>query len=330
MRFNKRPIYDPAVGNMEGATLLVPDGWMMEGGFVWNPNLSMQASLLLRVSDGRGGAAETLPSQQFVWPMQQMGLGIQPGANWMGSILLPPPRDPVQVVWETYVPGPLQHLRNARPTRVDNMPQLAAEFARTIPSGLNVQASRIRWEYGYSGQNWEEDVYLVTTFGQNNGYTLMWWTNAHTLRAPAGQLDRLTPLLSVPMQSLRLSLDWSAMLEYVRGLFRQGMAQEIANTQRLGQIATQHREEIRQMHQQTWQEQQAAQDRQNFARREILGGIETYTDPFTSRPVEVPTGYSNCWVNTQGDVIASETSGFDPRPGSADDWRPMPRYSPYG
>lgn len=327
MRLIKRSVQDPAVNNIEGATLLVPEGWNVEGGFVWNPLLSMQASLLLRVSDGQTGAAvETLPSQQFVWPLQQMPTPVYPGTNWMGSIIMPLPRDPAQVVWETLMPGPLAHLRTAQPIRNDNLPQYAAEFARTIPAGLTVSANRLRYTFSTGGRAWEEDVYLIVTFGQPDGYTQFWWTNAATLRAPSGELDRATPLLQVVLQSLRITLDWSATLEYVRGLFRQGQAQQLADVRRLGQIAAQHREEIRQMHQQVWEERQAAQDRQNFALREILGGVETVTNPFDARPVEVPAGYAGCWVNQKGDVLLSENSTFDPRPGETDDWRQMPRY----
>jgi secreted PhoX family phosphatase len=82
------------------------------------------------------------------------------------------------------------------------------------------------------------------------------------------------------------------------------------------------------MHRQTWEERQASQDRQSFALREVLGGIETYKNPFDSHTVEVPAGYQHQWVNPQGQVILSNNPMYDPRHGSNVDWRSMERYKP--
>ena len=60
--FDKVAVRDPWVNNIEGATLLVPEGWRVEGGITWMPNFSIQANLLIRVTDPQSGAAaETLP-----------------------------------------------------------------------------------------------------------------------------------------------------------------------------------------------------------------------------------------------------------------------------
>ncbi|HEX8412212.1 MAG TPA: hypothetical protein VF883_25405, partial [Thermoanaerobaculia bacterium] len=71
-----------------------------------------------------------------------------------------------------------------------------------------------------------------------------------------------------------------------------------------------------------------SQDRLSFARREVIGGVETYVDPFGSRAVELPSGYSYNWVNDQGQVILTNEPGFDPRVGDTRNWENMPRYRP--
>lgn len=111
--FNRVAIRDPDVNNIDGATLLLPEGWNLEGGFVWMPLFSVQANLLVRASDPQTGAAiETLPLQFYVWPMQ-MVVPMQIGTNYLGSVLMPPPRTPVEFVQNIYMQGPLQHLRGA-------------------------------------------------------------------------------------------------------------------------------------------------------------------------------------------------------------------------
>jgi len=326
MKFNRVGIHDPAVDNVEGASLLVPEGWTLGGGFHWMPLFSLQANLLVQVTDpGTGASVFTLPLQQFVWPMQPVPMPV--GSNWLGSVLLPPPRDAFEFVRTFYLPGPLQHLGGARIVQVEDLPKLAAEVSRTVGGQRTARVTRLRHAYEWGGRAWEEDVHITVVYSQPSAVT-MWWGYGHAMRAPAGELDRMLPVLSVPVQSLRYGLDWEATRDYVRDLFRQNARDEVFRTMQFGQLLRQHREELRRTHQQVWEERQAAQDRQNFIFRETLGGIETYKNPFDSHTVELPAGYRHQWVSPQGQVILSNDPMYDPRHGSTVDWRSMDRYMP--
>ena len=326
--FNRVAIRDPEVDNIEGATLLLPEGWQLEGGFVWTPLFSVQANLLVRASDPRTGAAvETLPTQYYVWP-SQMAVQMQTGTNYLGSVLMPPPANPVEFVQRIYMQGPLQHLRGARLDGVEDMPQLAAELARSQGTGRTVYVSRLRYSYQFDGRAWEEDVYPTVIFEPADGMIVMWYGMGTTMRAPAGELERLRPLLSVIAPSIRYTLDWSATLEKVKQMYQQNRANQQQRTREWGQMLTQYREEMRRAHQQVYEERMASQDRLSFARREVIGGVETYVDPFGSRAVELPSGYSYNWVNDQGQVILTNEPGFDPRIGDTRNWENMPRYRP--
>jgi hypothetical protein len=326
MTFNRVAIHDPAVDNIEGASLLVPEGWTVVGGFHWMPLFSIQATLLVRVDDPATGASVfTLPLQQFAWTMEQTFLPM--GSNWLGSVLLPPPRDAVEFVQAFYLSGALQHLGGARIVRVEDLPKYAAEVTRTIGPQRTVRVTRLRHAYEWGGRAWEEDVYITLVYGQPGAIT-KWWGYGHSMRAPAGELDRMRPVLSVPVQSLRFSLDWEAICDYVRNLFQQNARQVVIDTQRLGELLRQHREELRQMHRQVWEERQAAQARQSFVLREVLGGIETYKNPFDARTLELPAGYRHQWVNRDGKVILTNNPMLNPGHGSTEDWQHMERYMP--
>lgn len=327
MKFNRVTVRDPMVNNIEGATLLVPEGWKVEGGFVWTPLYSMQANLLLRVSDpATGTSVDTLPSLQFAYPLQNQDL-MQVGQNWNGSTVLPPPRDPVQLVQAVYMPQSLAHLRQARLVGTQDLPQLAAEVKRTSGQAA-VHCTKLRYAYELGGRQWEEDVYVTLALAAPNQYVSMWYCTGNALRAPAGQLDRLTPLLTVPLQSTKLSLDWFAVLEQCRHLFRNNVRQQMADTQRLGEMWRQHREQMRQQWQQVYQERQQSQERQNFAFRELLGGIETYKDPYEHRNIELPAGYQDYWVNNQGQYVLSNDPTYNPNTGNTREWKRMERYRP--
>ncbi|HZE95986.1 MAG TPA: hypothetical protein VE981_03070 [Planctomycetota bacterium] len=325
MQLNRISLRDPALGNIEGATLLVPEGWKIEGGFQWMPALSMQANLMVRVSDpSTGAAAETLPSQQFSWPLQDMGLPLQPGSNWNGSILLAPPPDAPTFVQGVLAMQSLPQLRGGKLLKVDDLPKLAAENARLAPPGFGIRCTRLR----YAFQGWEEDVTVTLTFAPMNGWTAMWWCGGVTMRAPAGTLDAATPLLSVPMRSIRISLAWHAGLEEVRKVFAQGRLQSQQDFARFQQQWQQANAQIQEMHRQTWEDRAASQDRQNFALRELLGGVETYRSPYEHRNVELPAGYMKQWMHPDGTVLLSNDVNFDPRVAGQTDWRELQRFAP--
>jgi hypothetical protein len=326
--FNRVAIRDPQVNDIEGATLLLPEGWRLEGGFVWMPPFALQANLLVRAHDPQTGAAvEILPMQHYVWPMQ-MAVPMQIGQNWLGSVVMPPPRNAVEFVQNVYMQGPLQHLRGARLEGVEDMPQLAAELARAQGMGQTVHVTRLRYSYNFGGRGWEEDVNFTLTFEPSDGMIVMWYGAGNAMRAPAGELGRMRPLLDVPVQTLRFTLDWSAALHHARKVYQQGRAEHMHRVGELGIMLTQHRDEMRRVHQQTYEAQQASQDRISFARREVLGGVQTYVNPFNSRTVELPAGYRHNWVSDDGQVICTDEEMFDPQQGDRRTWQDMARYRP--
>ena len=85
---------------------------------------------------------------------------------------------------------------------------------------------------------------------------------------------------------------------------------------------------MRRVNQQAYDERQASQDRISFARREVLGGIETYVNPFESRTVELPSGYRHNWVSDDGQVICTNEEMFNPQAGDRRTWQDMARYKP--
>jgi hypothetical protein len=326
MRFNRVAIHDPEVNNIEGASLLVPEGWTVGGGFRWNPDFSQQADLLIQVNDPRTGAGVmTLPSQQFVWTTQQLEMPVW--SNWLGSVLLPPARDAIEFLKAIYLPGPLQHLGGTRIVGVEDVPRAAAEIARIAGPTCTVRVTRVRHAYEWGGRAWEEEVTINLVYEPPNA-AMRWWGYGTAMRAPAGELDRMRPVLSVPLQSIRYTLEWEAALTYVRRLFQQRMVSIVKNTGELGRLMREHAAQISEMHRQVWEDRQASQDRQSFALREVLGGIETYKNPYDSHTVEVPAGYDYQWIKRDGSVFQTSNPQDNPGHGTNEEWQLMDRYRP--
>jgi len=107
------------------------------------------------------------------------------------------------------------------------------------------------------------------------------------------------------------------------------MAQNLQNSKEYGEAARQYREWSQKNWQQVTDQRNATQDKQNYAVRENLGSVQTYTNPYdSSQPMELPQTYKYFWVDRQGKIVGTDDPSANPNNGSTGDWRQMPRYQP--
>jgi hypothetical protein len=134
MRFTRLSVRDPGANNMEAVSFLIPAGWKAEGGVQWFPDHTIQANLLMKVSDPKTGATvEFLPIQNFTW-FTQMVVPMQPGTNYLGNILWPPILDLPRFIQSFYVPGALGRLQGARVVHTENLQKVAEGVATRMTS----------------------------------------------------------------------------------------------------------------------------------------------------------------------------------------------------
>lgn len=326
IRFYPQAIVDPAAENSVAFTFLVPDGWSYDGGVEWIPAWSRAAFLRTRVSDpGTGTTVDFLPIQDFIWFPAPGGVSAPVGGNYQGKMYVPPVTDPVQFVHDFWMPGPLAHLQNATLVSVTNVPQIADEFKTGFGGPADAGAWRLRYAFDQDGQPWEEDVSLALLWSGTADLT-SWYVNfAWTVRAPRGVLDQVAGITSTIIASRQTTPEWESVLRWVQAEFRRGIQQQMADTVAFGRTLAQHRAETQALQAQVVAERQASEDRIADLRRQTLGGVETYDDPFTGSPVELPLGYSTYWVNDRGQYISSDQPGFDPNSLNDGFWQQLQR-----
>ena len=325
LKLTRLSIKDPAINDIEAVSFLIPAGWKTDGGIQWFHDYSVLANLLMRITDPATGAQiEFLPIQNFthlsnpVVPMQQ-------GQNYMGSIVWQPIEDVPRMVQTFYAPQVLHHLQQAQPTRVENLDKLANEIMRNTGGQSKAVAQRVRYEFESNGQPWEEDVYLSLVYTPNQ-MGVFWSVNsAYSLRAPKGQLDRMTPLMATVVNTAQISKEWFSGYMYVRQLFDNRMNQGIRDAKALSDTITRNNAEISQMFSDAYRQRQESQDRINQSVSEYIRGVDTYKNAFDDRPVQLPAGYNDAWVNQRGEFILSNNGGFDPNVGDTNEWRRMNR-----
>ncbi len=106
------------------------------------------------------------------------------------------------------------------------------------------------------------------------------------------------------------------------------MAQNLQISRDEGQRAQEYRE----WSQRTWDEVNRQRgesiDRQNFQFRENIGNVGTWTNPYGYPNIELPTTYTDYWIDRQGRIYGTNDPGENPNFGSTGDWVKMNRYRP--
>jgi hypothetical protein len=322
MKFTRLSVQDPGMNNIEAVSFLIPAGWQTHGGVQWFPDYSILANLLMKITDPQTGAQiEFLPLQNFTW-LNQMVVAMRPGTNYLGNILWQPITDIPTFIRTFYAPQTSRQLQQATQVSIENLPKVANEAAQHQAGGRATSA-RVRYEYMMNSQPWEEDVFVTLTFFPWQLGTIWSVSSAYALRAPKGQLERLKPSMTTTVSSLRLSQDWFSGYMYVQKLFNDRMHQSISNAKALSDTITRNSAEIRRMYADSYRQHSESQDRisQNFS--EYIRGVETYKNPFENRPVQLPGGYNDAWVNSRGEYILSNNANFNPNVGDNIEWRRM-------
>jgi len=325
MRFTRLSVRDPGTNNIEAVSFLIPAGWRAEGGVQWFRDYSILANLLMKVTEPQTGATvEFLPIQNFTW-LTRMVVRMQPGTNYLGNILYQPIGDVAQFIQIFYVPTVLRQLQNARIVAREDLPKVAAQVAQTSGGQSTARCGRVRYEYQVGSQPWEEDVYVTLVYTPSVSGTFWSVTSAYSFRAPGGLLDRLTPVMNTTVNTLRLSPDWYGEYMYVQKLFFDRMKRGIRDAGAISNRISRNSEEIRQMFSDSYRRRCESDDRISRKYSEYIRGVETYRNPYEDRPVQLPSGYSNAWVNRSGEYILSDQAGFDPNVGSNAQWRRIER-----
>lgn len=107
----------------------------------------------------------------------------------------------------------------------------------------------------------------------------------------------------------------------MRGIMQQNLRNSVA----FGQAA----QEYRDWSQKNWQgvvdQRDRSLQRRNLEFRENLGAIQTWSNPYGTPPVELPTTNQYYWTDRQGRVLGTNDPTADPNIGSTAEWRRMER-----
>ena len=324
VRFRPFVVRDPQINNLEALRLLVPEDWGVQGGVLWRHDRAILATAVLRVHNPKSfEAVNFLPLEQFAQANPGWGFGI--GSIYLGSELQPA-MDPQTFVARIVVPRYRQEIGGATPVGGEELP-IVAQAAQTPGMPSQTRAGRFRYSYTLSGRAMEEDIYCVLSYTSAPAVQSVYWSplQLYSMRAEKGQLERHAKLMQVIASSPRLNLQWFNAYQQVWEMWKANVMQSIQNAGHLSRYIAGINNEITAMNRQAWSEQQASQDRISRRFSEYIRGVDTYRNPITNQPIQLPSGYNQAWTNPSGEYIVSDSPSYNPNIGSTRNWQAMSR-----
>ncbi len=330
LRLRPLAIEDPGIG-CTAFTLLVPTGWKTEGGVQWQMQYANLASARFRAFDTAAGVGlELFPVVPGCWD-ESGAFAAQRGQNYLGSVVWAPPHDVEQYVRDLFVPAYRAGVRDLKVVGSKPLPAVAREVEKNVvEAGVTkrVSAGVVRLEYDEGGRTIAEDVYITLVTARSPLLpTMVQWSLEHqySFHAPKDRIDVLAPLLQAMVASFRVELPWYAGYVQVLDMSRRNQLQAIRDAGELSKRISRNNDAILASMRSSWEARQTSQDRMAREFSESIRGVETYDQPFEGRPVQLPAGYDDVWVNPQGEYVLSNETGYDPNVGGTQEWRRLAR-----
>ena len=324
IRFRPFSVRDPQLNNREALRMLVPADWRVEGGILWRHDRAILATAVLRIFNPNGSEElNLLPIEQFAQANPGYGFGI--GSNYLGSELQPA-MDPQTFVSRIVMPRYRRQIGPVTPIGGGELPAVA-QAAQSSGMPSQMRAGRFRYSYTLAKRPMEEDVYCVLSYTSAPAVQSVYWSaeQLYSIRAERGQLDQKTKLMLAIVSSTRINLQWYNAYLQVWEMWKANVMQSIQNAGHLSRYIAGINNQITATNREAWEQQQASYDRISRRFSEYTRGVDTYHNPVTNQPIQLPGGYGRAWTNSLGEYIVSDSSSYNPNIGSSTNWQPLQR-----
>jgi hypothetical protein len=323
----------------EAFRLLAPSDWRFAGGVTWDTQRFPADALTSYTVTSPDGAAvfQQFPHVTLFWaedPTLQQSYA-------QNGFEVSPPVSAEQALRELYLPNYRPEASGAEIIETQPLPELAQQVLAWQQAVLNifysisppnfqyelrVDAARAKYRYTVAGKPMVEDAtvaityfiaYMPSLYGTVPAIT--WSTAPTSFRAPAADMDRRLEAFRLIAASHRPNFEWSAAVARLHAVItRDQLRQQQRIFDRLQQI---HRtqSETSDMLFESWQRRSQTYDRIFDRYSQSIRGVETYSDPVSSRQVELPNGFNHVWSNGS-DYVLSNEPGFNPNTGSSQLW----------
>jgi hypothetical protein len=305
---------------MTAVNLVIPMGWKTSGGVVWNQAMN------------ECGPVGT----HFQWradaPDGISAIEILPDEKWSGHNLnfpgMPQQQCPNITITNVrdYLQWYVQRVRpNARILDYRERPDFVASMAMMNRTDTSfggemkswVEGGEVLLGYQHQGRDVRETIGLGVLFMQNRMPGLnpgevmqslsLYAMPAYAVRAPNGQYD--FQLAELIRRSIQRDPEWGRRMDEhnrrITEINRKG-------AQDRHRITMDAQREIAEIRQQTYENQQASQDRRHEEFSQVIRGVDTYVDSSSNERVELPNTHNYVWRLNDDSYILTNDVNFQP------------------
>lgn len=319
-------IFDPMV-DANAFSILVPRGWDYAGEVQWRHQMANLASASMTISNPKGGELlQIYPIIPFSF-IQNPVVPIPIGTIYLGTEFRPPIQDPAVFLEQMVFPSVRGNATNASVINREGLTKVAEEiFKQRYGSDPNYGISAVKWtvQYTLAGREYEEAFYCAMSYytsPQMPGSVIWQPEYIYSIRSFRGGMDRAEGLLQAVAASITLDMKWYGLYLQVYKLWQDGQMKAIQNAGELSRYISNVNNQITDIIVDGYNKRQVSEDRIYDQFSESIRGVETYDNPVTGRPVQLPSDFSHAWVSTTGEYFLTNSAGDNPNVGSTQDWQ---------
>ncbi|HWY87889.1 MAG TPA: hypothetical protein VNX28_14250, partial [Gemmataceae bacterium] len=325
-------VKDSHLNNQQAFSLLIPSDWKGEGGIIWRWHAFLPATGTMKAWNPNGveavrfygnipfvdGIRESAAQNAAIAGPQAMQFAASrfpEGGNYAGNEVRRIAGKPADYLTQILLPRQRPDIKGYKIIAVQDMPKWAqpsSYMSERLP-GMNctAQAGRVRIEYVENGRTIHEDFFLLLPRLQMGPLVLGGAESASSVRGEAGKVDALHKLHNTMLFSTKIDLNWFNQEQQVAAILQDMANRQQQQVMEVSQIFQRTRNEISKMVNDSYKKRQETQDRLQYNFSQIIRGVQSYTVPGSTSPVELPSGYDHVWANNLGQYILSNRSNFN-------------------
>lgn len=319
VRFTKHEIMDPEGTGIVAFTCLLPEGWTVNDKLYWE---YQDATLPIRYKADMQNADGTMQIHSYpdVRAVQSSGP--------TGTSGYPPPTG--------ILPGLKDFIRQQR--KGIQYQVLEEKMIRQIgPQTSYVQGSPmvstsqngfVKIGYTQNGTPMEEeflgqlDISQMSSQGYASLSSTVWAASGlYSCSAPKGKLEDCQRMALTIKSSSRPTLEFYNKFIQVTQLLSDAVYARIYQAGQISRIISQTNDQISKTISDSYWQSQKTYEGINNQYSDALRGVDRYQDG--RYEIQLPSGYSNAWVNDQGEYLLGEASNFDPNTTLTGNWKQL-------
>jgi hypothetical protein len=334
----KHTFKDAGMGGMDSHTMLVPQGWQVEGGVRWTNHPSAYVHFVANASapgSGAGVSCDFDRTFRYADPQTLARMGQQLGhRDPDGTVVMTPPQQAGDTALYAILPALRPSATDVRMLDARTCPDAEQAFRQLLGPVMQQLESQpdtqtwlhcevVRVEYQEGGRRYEEEI-AYNVFGSHfmtrteflNMDQGMWFVNGvRSLRAPKGRLEEERGVLTAVLGSLRETPQWSTarheLAMKIARIRHEGNMQRIRDMGEFARSQARQNSELSDAQMAAWRDRQASQDR---IHKQTIHGIREVNEWNSANggTLTVDMNYQRVFEDPLGNVVMTNDPSYDP------------------